>query len=74
MRQIETAGTMELRLAGTATFIRLPKLLSALEAAPADKHLRIRTRGLRYIDHTFASALRYAAVDRRSNGKRIIVD
>ena len=61
LRKIDTGAETELRLAGTATFLRLPQLLSALDEVPADRNLRIRTRGLRHMDHTFASALQQAA-------------
>lgn len=73
LRKIDTGAETELRLAGTATFLRLPQLLSALDEVPADRNLRIRTRGLRHMDHTFASALQQAASRRSNDGRRIIV-
>ena len=73
LRQVETDAGTELRLAGTATFLRLPQLLSALDQVPTDRNLRIRTRGLRHIDHTFASALQQAASARSDGGRRVIV-
>ena len=72
VRQVDTGAGTELRLAGTATFMRLPQLLSAVEAAPADRDVRIRTRGLWHIDHTFASMLQQLAA-RKDEGRRILV-
>ncbi len=72
VRKVDTGAGTELRLAGTATFMRLPQLLSAVEAAPADRDVRIRTRGLWHIDHTFASMLQQLAA-RKDEGRRILV-
>lgn len=72
VRKVDTGAGTELRLAGTATFMRLPQLLSAVEAAPADRDVRIRTRGLWHIDHTFASTLQQLAA-RKDEGRRILV-
>ena len=73
VREIDTGAATELRLAGTATFLRLPQLLSAVEAAPAGRDLRIRTRGLWHIDHTFASTLQQLAARGSGDGRRILV-
>ena len=72
VQQIDTDDGIELRLVGTATFLRLPALLAALDAVPPDRNLRIRIRGLRHVDHTFASALQQAAA-RTRNGGRVTV-
>ncbi|MGI4955022.1 MAG: SulP family inorganic anion transporter [Janthinobacterium lividum] len=58
MRRLDAPASTELHLAGTATFLQLPRLISAVEAVPAAHALRVRTRGLRHMDHTFASTLR----------------
>jgi MFS superfamily sulfate permease-like transporter len=73
MRQVNTETATELRLAGTATFIRLPQLLSAVESAPPDRDVRIRTRGLRHMDHTFASGLQQIGASRREGGRQVVV-
>jgi hypothetical protein len=43
--------------AGNAAFLRLPKLLDALEALPADRDVRLELDGLRHLDHACATAL-----------------
>jgi len=73
VRKVDTEAAAELHLAGTATFLRLPELLAAVEAAPADRDLRIRTRGLRHTDHTFASTLQQLAARNTARGRRIRV-
>jgi len=45
------------RVLGHATFLRLPKLLDALEALPRDRLVRLELGGLRHIDHACAAAL-----------------
>jgi MFS superfamily sulfate permease-like transporter len=74
IRKVDTGVATELRLAGTATFLRLPQLLSAVEAMPAGSDVRIRTRGLWHVDHTFASTLRQLAARGSGDGRRILVN
>ncbi|MDX3249476.1 STAS domain-containing protein, partial [Streptomyces sp. ME18-1-4] len=45
------------RVLGHATFLRLPKLLDALEALPHDREVRLDLGGLRHVDHACAAAL-----------------
>ncbi|MEU9214075.1 SulP family inorganic anion transporter [Streptomyces sp. NPDC048415] len=45
------------RVVGHATFLRLPKLLDALEALPHDRDVRLELGGLRHVDHACAVAL-----------------
>ncbi|PBC62585.1 sulfate transporter [Streptomyces sp. Tue6028] len=51
-----TAGIV-VRVVGNATFLRLPKLLDALEALPHDRDVRLELGGLRHLDHACAAAL-----------------
>ncbi|KOG35478.1 SulP family inorganic anion transporter [Streptomyces resistomycificus] len=45
------------RVLGHATFLRLPKLLDALEGLPRDRVVRLELDGLRHMDHACAAAL-----------------
>ncbi|MDR6976680.1 MFS superfamily sulfate permease-like transporter [Streptomyces sp. 3330] len=45
------------RVRGHATFLRLPKLLDALDALPHDRAVRWELGGLRHVDHACAAAL-----------------
>ncbi|MFE3271047.1 SulP family inorganic anion transporter [Streptomyces sp. NPDC059215] len=59
---------MVVRVVGNATFLRLPKLLDALEALPHDRDVRLELGGLRHVDHACAAALeRWAAA--RDHGR-----
>ncbi|MEV0324231.1 SulP family inorganic anion transporter [Streptomyces sp. NPDC050658] len=60
-----TAGLV-VRVTGNATFLRLPKLLDALEALPGDRAVRLELAGLRHVDHACAAALEGWAEGRRS--------
>lgn len=59
--QVETEDRGEagivVRVLGHATFLRLPKLLDALEALPHDREVRLDLGGLRHVDHACAAAL-----------------
>lgn len=52
----ETASRLELRLLGAGSFLRLPRLMAAVEGA-GTREVHIRTAGLTSTDHTFADAL-----------------
>ncbi|MGW7302001.1 SulP family inorganic anion transporter [Streptomyces sp. NPDC054829] len=56
------------RVVGHATFLRLPKLLDALEALPRDREVRLELGGLRHLDHACAAALEGWAAARRKDG------
>jgi MFS superfamily sulfate permease-like transporter len=60
------------RVLGHATFLRLPKLLDALDALPADREVRLELGGLRHVDHACAAALEgwAAARERRAERQR----
>ncbi|MFF2075852.1 SulP family inorganic anion transporter [Kitasatospora sp. NPDC058162] len=45
------------RLSGNATFLRLPRLLDALERLPGDRPVELDWSGLRHLDHACALAL-----------------
>ncbi|MEU7578857.1 SulP family inorganic anion transporter [Streptomyces sp. NPDC041068] len=51
------AAGLVVRVVGNATFLRLPKLLDALEALPVDRQARLDLAGLRHVDHACAAAL-----------------
>ncbi|MBW8701725.1 hypothetical protein MBT84_19150 [Streptomyces sp. MBT84] len=45
------------RVLGHATFLRLPKLLDALETLPRDRDVRVELGGLRHLNHACAAAI-----------------
>ncbi|MFF4651194.1 SulP family inorganic anion transporter [Streptomyces sp. NPDC001380] len=52
-----TGAPVLVRLSGNATFLRLPRLLAALEALPQDRPATLDTSGLRHLDHACRTAL-----------------
>ncbi|MEU6285476.1 SulP family inorganic anion transporter [Streptomyces sp. NPDC047028] len=54
-------GTTEARLSGNATFLRLPKILDALESLPQDRRVRLDLSGLHHLDHACRLALHHWA-------------
>ncbi|MFF4588146.1 SulP family inorganic anion transporter [Streptomyces sp. NPDC001388] len=58
------------RVQGHATFLRLPKLLDALDALPADRQVRLELGGLRHVDHACAAALEGWAAARERRAER----
>jgi len=55
-------------LKGTATFVTLPKLSDALDAAPAATPVRLDVHGLKAIDHTSGEMLRDWLDRRKASG------
>ncbi|OLZ60852.1 sulfate transporter [Streptomyces amritsarensis] len=50
-------GELCVRVMGNASFLRLPKLLDALDALPHGKPVRLDLSGLRHLDHACLTAL-----------------
>ena len=68
------AGTADLTLTGAATFVRLPKLATALEKVPAQTELRVDLHQLDYIDHACLDLLMNWAKQHESAEGRLILD
>jgi MFS superfamily sulfate permease-like transporter len=67
-------GTATLRLEGAATFIRLPKLASKLEAVPPNVELHVDLEHLDYIDHACLDLLMNWARQHEATGGRMVID
>jgi MFS superfamily sulfate permease-like transporter len=62
------------RLAGAATFVRLPKLAAALDELPGDAEIHIELDRLSYIDHACLELLTSWCEQHKSTGGRISID
>jgi MFS superfamily sulfate permease-like transporter len=51
------AGPIQAHLSGTATFLRLPKILDDLEALPKNRPIELNLAGLHHLDHACRNAL-----------------
>ncbi|MGW6635738.1 SulP family inorganic anion transporter [Streptomyces cyaneofuscatus] len=63
---VEGPGVLVVRVIGNATFLRLPKLLDALDALPADRKVELELSGLRHTDHACAAELEGWAAQREA--------
>lgn len=62
------AGPISAHLSGNATFLRLPKLLDALEALPQDRPIELDLSGLRHLDHACRTSLENWAARHSAEG------
>jgi MFS superfamily sulfate permease-like transporter len=63
-----------IELVGTASFVKLPKIASALEALPRDCEVHIDIHQLVYIDHTCLDMMTSWREQHEKNGGRVIVE
>ena len=61
-------GASRVQLSGNATFLRLPRLLDALEGLPSDRPVELDLSGLRHLDHASRTALQAWATQRDNQG------
>ncbi|MBI4909652.1 MAG: SulP family inorganic anion transporter [Acidobacteria bacterium] len=65
---------IDLDIVGAATFIRMPKLLDALESLPRDEEVHVHLHGLIYIDHACMDAISNWERQRSSRGAKVVVE
>jgi hypothetical protein len=65
---------VDVRLSGTATFIRLPKLADTLEAIPSGVEAHVHFKGLDYIDHACMEELKNWQHARTQKGDHVLVE
>jgi MFS superfamily sulfate permease-like transporter len=68
------AGTVDMTLSGSATFLRLPQLAEALEDIPRGVQLRVHLHRLRYIDHACIELLQNWEKQRRAEGSTLVME
>lgn len=66
-----TSEEIEVELAGTATFVQLPRLSKTLDTLPDGGTLRLKLNQLAYIDHTCAEMISDWMQRKSSTGTRI---
>ncbi|MEU7724747.1 SulP family inorganic anion transporter [Streptomyces sp. NPDC040724] len=57
IEEVWEAEGLSVRIVGNASFLRLPKLLDALDALPHGQPVRLDLSGLRHLDHACLTAL-----------------
>lgn len=71
--EAQADGSYEVRLAGAATFVVLPKLIAALNAVPEAARVRLDVRDLQYADHAAIEAIEEWNAHRRRLGAEVEV-
>jgi MFS superfamily sulfate permease-like transporter len=69
----DSENRADVYLKGTATFLKLPQIATALESIPATAVVRIHVDELYYIDHTCYDLLRSHAGQLEKKGGKAIV-
>ncbi len=70
----EQTGRGDLHLSGSATFVRLPKLINILEQVPPNVELHVHLQRLGYIDHAAMEVLAAWEEQRKQSGNTLIVE
>ncbi|BBO35821.1 SulP family inorganic anion transporter [Lacipirellula parvula] len=70
----EAQNRYRMRLAGAATFVRLPKLAAALEQFPSDAEVQVELDRLSYIDHACLELLTSWGEQHQASGGRLSID
>jgi MFS superfamily sulfate permease-like transporter len=74
VRMDNTDGIYILWLKGSATFISLPKLASALERVPNNAELHVHLENLDYIDHACLDLLMNWEAQQKDTGGSLVID
>ena len=67
-------GRIDLYMEGAATFLRLPRLVHALEKIPAGNEVHLHIQRLFYIDHSCLDLLRSWEKQQQQFGTRLVVE
>jgi MFS superfamily sulfate permease-like transporter len=67
----ERPDGIRVQIIGNATFMRLPRMIDALEAVPYGRPVSLDVSGLRHLDHTCRSALVTWAANRNDGDCRV---
>jgi MFS superfamily sulfate permease-like transporter len=65
---------VDLYISGAATFVRMPKLVDALEALPQDSQIYVHFHDLNYIDHSCMDALSNWQRQRVERNGQVVVE
>jgi MFS superfamily sulfate permease-like transporter len=71
---LEQEGEMELRMVGSATFLKVPALTKVLETVPAGSTVHVPLANLSYIDHSCLELLEEWGRANAAQGSRLIIE
>jgi MFS superfamily sulfate permease-like transporter len=69
-----SAGRIIVNLHGSATFMRLPKLVEVLEGVPLDQEVHVRLEGLTPVDHAALEVIATWERAQRGRGRVVMID
>ncbi len=69
-----SSGRVIVHLHGSATFLRLPKLVEALEGVPLDREVQVRLEGLTHVDHAALEVIATWERSQRARGTVVVID
>lgn len=73
--RVENDGKrIDVHLEGSATFLRMPKLVDALEQLPQHMEVHVHIHGLNYIDHACLDAIANWEAQRNQNDSTTVVE
>ena len=70
----EVRNRIDLHILGAATFVRLPKLVDALDSLPGDAEVHVHLQRLNYIDHACMDALANWERQRSNRGAVTVIE
>ncbi len=70
----DARGRVDLYIAGSATFLRMPTLIDTLDAQPRDKEVHVHLDRLIYIDHACMDAISNWERQRTAKGAVVVVE
>ena len=71
---LQTEGEMELRMVGSATFLKVPALTKVLGTIPAGSTVHVPLNNLSYIDHSCLELLEEWGRANAAQGSRLIIE
>jgi MFS superfamily sulfate permease-like transporter len=74
VRKDASRQRVDVFVSGAATFIRLPKLVDALDALPHELQLHVHIHELNYVDHACMDALSSWERQRKERGGSVVVE
>jgi MFS superfamily sulfate permease-like transporter len=69
-----SSGRIIVSLHGSATFMRLPKLVEVLEGIPLDQEVQVRLEGLTHVDHAALEVIGTWERTQRGRGRVVVID
>jgi MFS superfamily sulfate permease-like transporter len=69
-----SSGRIIVNLHGSATFMRLPKLVEVLEGVPLDQEVHVRLEGLTHVDHAALEVIATWERAQRGRGRVVVID